>query len=76
VPLPPDRPFDLGAAAAAAGKTAAPVARARTASTSGNLIFAAAETQPSAGFRRQDPMAAFIQQGFVPPAARQRVASN
>jgi rare lipoprotein A len=75
VPLPPDRPFDLGAAAAAAGK-ASPATRARTAANGGNLVFAAADPQASAGFRKQDPMAALIQQSFVPATPRQRIASN
>ncbi len=75
VPLPPDRPFDLGSAAGAAGK-AASAQRARTAANGGNLVFAAAEPQASAGFRQQDPMAALIQQTFVPVSPRQRVASN
>ena len=74
IPLPPDRPFDLGSAAAA-GK-AGTAQRARTAAAGGNLVFAAADPLASQGFRRQDPMAQLIQQSFVPPTPRQRVASN
>lgn len=72
VPLPPDRPFDLGAAAGKAGSAQ----RARTAAAGGNLVFAAADPLASQGFRHQDPMAQLIQQSFVAPAPRQRVASN
>ncbi|MHB2166322.1 septal ring lytic transglycosylase RlpA family protein [Alsobacter sp. R-9] len=68
VPLPPDRPFDLGTAASAARTAPLPVPR--TASTQGlrtaGLFYAEVEPQTAARFRKDDPMAALIAQTFVP----------
>ncbi|WP_406858054.1 septal ring lytic transglycosylase RlpA family protein [Alsobacter sp. KACC 23698] len=67
VPLPPDRPFDLGTIPNAAKPVAAPVRR--TAQTGGavtaGLFYAQAEPMASS-FRKDDPMGRLIQQNFVP----------
>jgi rare lipoprotein A len=81
VPLPPDRPFDLGAAKNAAAK-AAPAASAvpsaasvpmpipRQAARAGkggtSLFFAESEPEITSSFRQGDPMAGLIEQSFVP----------
>jgi rare lipoprotein A len=78
VPLPPDRPFDLGAAGqAASGQMRAPAAAAspipmpiprRTANLGMGTGMFFAEEEPSvrSEFTKGDPLAGLIQQNFVP----------
>jgi rare lipoprotein A len=76
VPLPPDRPFDLGAAKAAAAHASAaapapvPMPIPRTAARAGkngtSLFFAESEPEITTSFRQDDPMAGLIEQTFIP----------
>ncbi|MFO1151420.1 MAG: septal ring lytic transglycosylase RlpA family protein [Alsobacter sp.] len=84
VPLPPDRPFDLGAAKATAAPASAhapvaapvPMPIPRTAARAGkggtSLFFAETEPEITSSFRQGDPMAGLIEQTFIPlkPSAR------
>lgn len=68
IPLPPDRPFDLGSAAAAVGK-AGPSAQPRTAAAKGVRTAGLFYAEPEAGLTStfgKDPMALLISQTFVP----------
>ena len=71
IPLPPDRPFDLGGGALRSAPLGqAPVPGGRSVSSgqsqrSAALYYAEAEGA-STGFRHQDPMALLIAQTFVP----------
>jgi hypothetical protein len=71
VPLPPDRPFDLGQAGrAAAAAKAAPMPPPRTVMrgsiTTASMFAAPEEPGVVSVFRRDDPLAGLIEQNFVP----------
>lgn len=68
IPLPPDRPFDLGAATPVAGKSV-PVPQPRTAAAKGVRTAGLFYAEPEAGLATtfgKDPMAQLISQTFVP----------
>lgn len=77
VPLPPDRPFDLGAAGARAGTAEAapaavpiPLPAPRTAARLGqattSLFYAQSEPGIVSTFRKDDPLKGLIEREFVP----------
>ncbi|WP_196240272.1 septal ring lytic transglycosylase RlpA family protein [Alsobacter soli] len=68
VPLPPDRPFDLGTIPNAGKPVPAPLARSAgraPANVTAGLFFAEPDAAAST-FRKEDPMARLIEQNFVP----------
>jgi rare lipoprotein A len=69
IPLPPDRPFDLGGGAprsAPMGQAPVPGGRSVSSSQRSAALYYAEAEGASTGFRHQDPMALLIAQTFVP----------
>ena len=72
VPLPPDRPFDLGTIPNAAKPVPAPRTAQRAPGTVTAGLFYAQPDSVTSSFRKDDPMARLIQQNFVPLRAAAR----